>query len=277
MPVTFWTKYKLDKLRELYPDHGSSYLAETFKTTAKAISSAAKKHGIKKSPGFNRMQFRKDAISEMDKNIVIKLYPLLPNPVIGRLIGRTEASIQGIAVKYKLKKPPGFVNTGCLKKGNVPPNKGKKWDEYLPKEIQERVRATTFKKGQLPPNTLNDGVITIRKDSKGRRYKWIRIGLAKWQMLHVHNWEKQNGKVPPGHILVFITDSMNCDPSNLRLITNAQHMEETRNKDGFIATRIAANGRGSYDKKLKEEILKYPELIELKRNQLKLNKQIKTK
>ena len=103
----------------------------------------------------------------------------------------------------------------------------------------EKCKKTMFKKGQLPKNTFpNDGVITIRHvhpDSNNTKsYKWIRISLGKWKLLHKHIWEHINGPVPKNHCLWFKDgNSMNCVIENLELITRAENARRNHNK--FLA------------------------------------------
>jgi hypothetical protein len=115
-----------------------------------------------------------------------------------------------------------------FKKGDTPTNKGKKQSEYMSAAAIEKTKATRFKKGNLPHNSvgINDGDIHVRKDSSGINYKWIRESLGIWKMLHVYNWEKENGPIEKGFIVTFKNkDSMNCHLSNLELITRAENME----------------------------------------------------
>ncbi|HRH59169.1 MAG TPA: HNH endonuclease signature motif containing protein [Chitinophagaceae bacterium] len=89
----------------------------------------------------------------------------------------------------------------------------------------KRKNSGQFIKGQLPHNTLRDGIISIRKDERGKEYAFIRTSQNKWVHLHRYNWEKENGPVPKGFILRFKDgDTLNPDVSNLQLITKAQHL-----------------------------------------------------
>lgn len=116
-----------------------------------------------------------------------------------------------------------------FKKGHTPVNKGKKWIEYMDKESIQGSLKTAFQKGHLPHNTKSDGEISIRND-KGRKYKYIRLSKREWLPLHVYLWEKENGKVPKGMIVVFKDrNSMNCELSNLEMITR----EENINRNSF--------------------------------------------
>lgn len=121
-------------------------------------------------------------------------------------------------------------------KGHVPANKGLTIDQYMSPETAAKVRQTSFKKGHLPHNTINEpGAITIRtygvgKKDKKRNYKikYIQISLGEWKPLHIHNWESVNGKVPDGFILWFKDqNSLNPEVENLELITRAESMKRT--------------------------------------------------
>jgi hypothetical protein len=218
-----------------------------------------------------------------DLDMIKDLYPSHSAADIAKRLNRTLASIYG-QIK-KLGVHPATVRGGFqkgmhsnpameFKKGHQTWNKGMKGLKFPGSE------RTQFKKGQIPPNTLYDGAITIHTDWNGRhdhrRYKWIRLGKMKWKMLHVFIWEHFYGSVPPGHIVVFANgDSMNCRLDNLRCISRAQHAAETRNKDGYIAKCLAAVhglGKGGYDRDLYVELLKHPELLDAKRKELQLRR-----
>jgi len=78
----------------------------------------------------------------------------------------------------------------------------------------------------LPHNTKYNGCITQRTDKSGTPYKYIRIDLGKWELLHRYNWEQANGPIPKNNILRSINgDTLNCDTSNWNLITRAEHLQ----------------------------------------------------
>jgi len=110
-------------------------------------------------------------------------------------------------------------------KGHTPINKGKKMEEYVPAESLARIQSSQFKKGMKGHNELHDGAITIRIDNRNRPYKFIRKAKAKWEALHVHLWEKEYGSIPPGHVIIFKNfDTLNCELSNLEMITKSENM-----------------------------------------------------
>lgn len=167
-----------------------------------------------------------------------------------------------------------------FREGQAPPNKGKKLTDFMTPEGIERSKKYRFKKGSLPHNTKQDGAISIRKESgTDISYKYIRISKAVWELYHRVVWERAHGPIPEGYIVVFKDgDQMNCELSNLKMITQAEHMKNHSASinltDGYVVTQIAGSKyRG--DAKMKAIIATQPELIELKRNQLKLKRAIK--
>jgi len=212
-------------------------------------------------------------------------------------IKRSETFVKTRLRQLGLKIPKSVIKQRILasriKPGNVPPNKGKTWDRYIDKDVQEKLRKTTFKKGNLPQNTLSDGVITLRRAHSDRGappYYWIRISQGVWKMLHVFIWEKANGPVPAGHIITFKDkNTKHCVLSNLQCITRAQHCRNNWNRDKASAAMLKYwEGGGnlksdkyiafllaSKDKGLRELIINDKQLIAIKRHQVTLQRKLK--
>jgi hypothetical protein len=162
-------------------------------------------------------------------------YPTSRADELQTIIGRSIKSIYSKANALDIKKDPNYKskmiswvgknNSGMFKKGQQPFNKGKKWNDYMTPEGQERLKATTFKKGQLPHTNTFDGNITTRVDKDGRMYKNIRLSKAVWQKYHQYVWEQVNGKIPEGMLVVFKDkNTMNCNINNLEIITRQENM-----------------------------------------------------
>lgn len=103
---------------------------------------------------------------------------------------------------------------GYFPKGNVPWNKG---THYYAAGCER----TWFSESHLPHNTQEVGTVMIIKDHHGRSYYKIKTAMPKtWKFLHVKVWEDHNGPVPKGSMIRFFDgDSLNCDISNLYMIT----------------------------------------------------------
>jgi hypothetical protein len=268
-----WTKELEQRLRELYPELTTHKVAEILGLSRSSVASRAKLLGIRKKAGY-KWTVKDSAEDRIDIVEFKRMYPNTSNNDMAKTFKIGYGTVKNIANKYGLRKAAGFSNSGRFKKGQKSWNKGTKG--VCIGGVQ-----TQFKKGHKPKNTLHDGAIRVRtdrlKNGTERKYQWIRISEGKWHMLHVHRWEKANGAVPRGHIVVFRDgDTMNCELSNLRLKTRQQHAEDTRNSDGYIAMRMASasGGKGRYDKELYAALLDEPELLEVKRQQLKLNRLI---
>ncbi len=119
--------------------------------------------------------------------------------------------------------------TGWYQKGHAPGNKGKKLEEYVGEEraaeIKKRIAATQFKKGNRPFNELPVGAIVINSDGYKLRKKQMDGTMwERWEFLHRAVWEEHNGPIPDGMMVTFKdSDKMNCDISNLMLVTKGQN------------------------------------------------------
>lgn len=103
--------------------------------------------------------------------------------------------------------------TKRFQKGQTPWNKGIKGS--IPNN------ATSFKKGNLPHNTRNEGETRLNKEG----YLLVKIAHKKWVRKHYLIWEKVNGKVPKGHVLRLKDNNCeNYDISNIELISRADNM-----------------------------------------------------
>ena len=128
----------------------------------------------------------------------------------------TINQIKNAINRYKLNT--GF--NGQFKKGNVPANKGKKG--FM------GANRTSFKKGNTPYNYKPVGSERITKDG------YIEVKVSdpnKWRLKHIIIWERENGKVPKGYVLVFGDGNKNnLDLNNLILISRKQLLIMNKNK-----------------------------------------------
>lgn len=230
--------------------------------------------------------------SDKEREFILNNYEKMTNAEIAAALGKKTFNISNWLHRHGITRSPQALsgilkrisrhNPGTFAKGQNPWNAGKKGTHFSP--------ATEFKPGNLPKNTLYDGAIRERYHKRsGFSYKYIRVALNKWVLLHRYNWEKVHGNIPPRHVLRFKDgNTLNCDVNNLELISMAENRnrninykkvaethrrqwsEGRRDTDEFVARMIAANNR-----ELFEEAIKNKELIRLKRKQLQLRRKIR--
>lgn len=215
---------------------------------------------------------------EEDK-VIRDNYLKMPIAMLEKNMGRPKGSVRQRLVILGLKVPAHlvkkFVNGSRLKRGNESPTKGKKMEDYLSPEKVARVRGAQFKTGNLPYNTLHDGCLSIRKDSRGVYYEHIRIGLGKWIHHHRYLWEQANGPIPKGMVVSFIDgNQQNCELDNLELLSRKDMMLRNSAVIWMPKSYVARLIAGKKDKDLIPEILKNKDLIDLKRTSMKLNRAI---
>lgn len=109
-----------------------------------------------------------------------------------------------------------------FKKGHQSFNKGKKWDDYMSKEAQEKSRKTQFKKGQKSLNERPIGDERIDRDG----YTVIKVcdhptdSNKNWVLKHRYVYEQyHNMTIPKNHAVVFLDQNkQNFDIDNLYLV-----------------------------------------------------------
>lgn len=193
----------------------------------------------------------------------------LTNPEIAAALGIKLHSVNNRMHRLGIYRSPEararMERDSQFKKGHVPANKGIKGIHNSPD--------TEFKKGHKPVNTKYDGCISVRKDKRtGRPYRWIRLAENKWDLLHRVLWKRHIGPLNRTDVISFKNgDSLDCRLENLQKISMRQNMDNNRNyeSEGQIAHYLAPR-----DSVLKEEVKKHPQLIELKKMQLRLRRAI---
>jgi hypothetical protein len=165
----------------------------------------------------------------MDTKEIIKKYNVSLSQIYNLSHYHNVKKSQAYLDNWKLSGRGRMIHHGAkhrYEKGNVPFNKGKKISDYLDKEVIDKIQQTTFKKGNLPHNTLSDGAVTLRRDKTGVSYYYYRISKAKWIPYHHKIWSDAHGQVPKGLIVVFKDrNTLNCKLENLELITRKENME----------------------------------------------------
>lgn len=281
-----WSFKKIVLLMMEYPDcRDPRELAAHIRVSysaLKAKASVLKLKRIAPQPGTPSTTLK-------ERRYILKNYLTVPMKRMAKILGRSDVFVRSEIKRLGLVIPKEVIEKHIaearIKKGHIPPNKGKRQKDYLSQDALKRMSQTWFKKGHLPHNAVGkkDGDITIRTDKRtGRQYKYIRLSLGVWYPYHQYLWEKKYGKQPKKHVLRFKDgNNLNCKLSNLQLIS----MKENRVKnscsvnltDNYVALALSRTkgGFGLHDKQMLGFIKNNKELIDLKRKQLLLDRKLK--
>lgn len=233
----FWTLQEEALIRMHYPDNGTADIMHLFpgRSIAK-VQSKASYMKVKKSAAF------------------------MQSTASGRISSQNDI---GIKTRFA-KQCPGW-------------NKGLKQRDYMSPENIEKTKATRFKKGQDPHNTVPLGYERISRDGyievKVRHLKNGDANNKNFDAKHRIIYAEKFGPIPENCNVEFLDgDKFNIDPSNLVLRTKKENLLKNSVCDASIVKRFL----GVKDPELVEKIISdMPELIELKRNTIKLNQKIK--
>jgi len=180
-------------------------------------------------------------MKESIKKEILAAYPTMDTKEIVKKYNVSTSQIYNLVHYHNVKKCQEYLDNWKLSgrgrmihygkkhrytKGSTPFNKGRKMAEYVSQESIDKIKKTTFKKGNLPHNTLSDGAVTLRKDKSGVAYYYYRISKAKWIPYHHKLWSDVHGEIPKGYIVVFKDrNTLNCKLENLELITRRENMQ----------------------------------------------------
>lgn len=280
-----WTPEQLELLKDKYPESTQAELLSFFPDKTKAaIKTKATVLGLKKKNA--KFRFTPEQLCELKRDFATTL-----NKDLANRFGCSIHTIESIGFKHKLKKDAEFLRNifrekmqdpdhpgrkFLIKKGNIPMNKGKKQTGYMSPEAIERTKATRFRKGSIPPNAVPVGYERIDKDG----YVYIKVeGKRKLVLKHRYIWEQHNGPIPKGYNIQFKDGNKhNCDINNLYMISRVEQMATENSAslnlpDNAVAVYLA--GKRKQDKEFVEQLKQHPELLNLKRTQILLNRKIK--
>ena len=271
-----FTEEQKQFINDYYPERGAEWVANQLGKLSSQIKTYASNHHL------YRINFYHIWIeSQLEK--LTNEFPHRRTDLIAAELGLAYHVVSNQANRMKLKKTDVFLSSSecnrldgrkgsCTRfeKGHTPANKG----VTMSAELREKVKHTWFKPGYEPTSTKYDGYISTRINSHGHPYLYIRIEKGKFEILHRHNWKKVNGPIPEGMILRSKDgDSSNCDPDNWKLVDRAGHLGENSGReeltDNYILAKLTHRAP-----ELKPIFSEMPELIELKRSQIKLKRTI---
>jgi hypothetical protein len=161
------------------------------------------------------------------------IYPDHTAVECARMLGRTPSSIRNAAQLNGLQKSGEFlagaksgrnhlIQAGVahrFQKGHATWNHGMTGLDIGGKE-------TRFKVGHLPKTHRPVGSERIDRDGiLWRKVSDTRKARVDWKAVHVIAWERANGPLPPGKVVIFDDGNRrNFDPKNLLALTRAELM-----------------------------------------------------
>jgi len=242
-----WEPVDDELLRLYYPDNPTEDLADCLGRSLSTTYQRARHLGLIKSaariaavtrdaqrnlqPGGRRWTAAEDALLRAR-------YQNEPTAAIARELGRTLTAVYARAVGHLgLEKSAAFVASAAsgrlqradhrgraywYPKGHTPANKGLRRPGYGPGRMKE----TQFKPGEsrntmpIGSTRLCDGYVLVKVAAVPKVPYFVN-----WLPLHVIEWERVNGPVPPGHCLAFRNgNKRDVRLENLECITRRELM-----------------------------------------------------
>ncbi len=212
-------------------------MAARFNVSTAVVKRVFKAYGIVVSKE-QQIKFRSQALKgrttfTKEEDLFIKNYYLqMPVKAIAKKLDRSFCGVSGRLKAMGLEVPKELREArkekGMYRQGQEPKNKGKKQHEYMSKEAIARTKATRFKTGHSPHNTLPVGSEVVRHDNRNNTsYLMIKPpGKRKLVYKHIYNWEAATGKkLKKGFNIIFKDgDTHNCEPINLERVSDAELM-----------------------------------------------------
>lgn len=124
------------------------------------------------------------------------------------------------------------------------------WNKGVPGStgVQEACRATQFAAGNKPQTTLPIGTLRVFDGVLQQKVSDCTNRRQRWQPVHRLVWERENGPVPPNHVVVFKPGRHTTDAAAITL-------------DGLeLVTRVELMRRNSYQNKYPPEVGKLIQL-----------------
>jgi hypothetical protein len=177
---------------------------------------------------------RKYTDAQLDE--IKQRYPHEETSILAESMGVPISTLYNLAYKMDVKKTAEYYagtystrlkprHRNCIagefKKGHVPFNKGLK----MPDSVYDKVKGTMFTKGHVPANVKPIGYLSVRPDTFGREYIYIKIKDSVWELYHRYLWVQHHGQIPKKMKIAFINgNSLDCSIENLKMVTYQEAM-----------------------------------------------------
>ncbi|HEA19972.1 hypothetical protein LCGC14_1042730 [marine sediment metagenome] len=231
MPKTFiFTKVQQRYIKKNYLVISGSEMAKFCGCSKGVMYRYLKKNGLE-VPKNIKEKFRSNGMkgrttfTDAETKFIRDNYLNLPVKSIAAKLGRSGTGVNSRMAQLGLVIPEKLIEKrkqiGRFQKGDELLNKGRKQTDFMRQEAIDRTKATRFKKGSKPHNTTYNGHERVSKDG----YIEIRTSLGVYRHKHVVEWEKANGEVQEGFILVCRSDNkLNFSPDNWEMISREENM-----------------------------------------------------
>lgn len=228
-----YTKEQGEYVREIAFGRYNSEIAALFNTkfgtniTAEEIRNYKSNHKIRSNVPTNKKGLSRGLFTEEQKDFIRANAANRSNKELTDLINKTFGSTF-ITSQVKAWKNRNHIDSGLngyFEKGHVPINKGTKG------MFNVGGNSGSFKKGETPLNYKPVGSERIDRDG----YCLVKVQdhgtwPERWRHKHKVIWEKENGPIPAGHVLMFSDGNKeNIRLDNLLLITQNQLLQMNRN------------------------------------------------
>lgn len=178
--------------------------------------------------------------AKKQETLLKQKYAETPMPELMALLHKSQKAIYCKAIFLDLHRSKKYLSelgrikashhnivATRFKKGTTPSNKGRK-QKFKNKESAQRCKSTQFKKGHIPHNTRPIGYEKVYNDG----YIHIKVEEGKrMQLKHHYVWRLLYGDIPKDMCIDFRDGNcLNCDISNLILITKTEKLRKQRQK-----------------------------------------------
>ena len=204
-------------LKEMVAVLNSEYQGEYTFTYSK-VSNIYTSHNIH---GKKRESIFSSEIKAFINEHFVGIGPTKMTSLINELFGTAYTRSQ-IASYYSTHHLKCGVPDGQFTKGQIPHNKGKKWDDFISKDGQLRIKRTLAEYTKaIHDDDLPVGSLVLKKNYY---YRKISIRPSRWRLAHYIEWEEHNGPIPEDHVLIFADgNTSNWHIDNLMLISKTHN------------------------------------------------------
>lgn len=163
-------------------------------------------------------------------------YPNGDNEEIARRFGVSVSYLRKMCSRRGIRKTKEFRSNQNkatqFRKGLTPHNKGRRMSDWCSEEGIRKLRRTMFRKGHgnkhraLPLGSewiRETGVVYVKVAMEGKTC------YDRWKPKHQVIWERHNGKIPEGHLVIFKDgDHRNFRLENLILVMRGDYLKQCR-------------------------------------------------